>query len=93
MTKTNLVEAVAAKTELTKKASEAAVAAVLDSIKDALVAGDKVTLIGFGTFSVKKRAARKGRNPQTKEVISIKASKNVGFSAGSALKAAVNKKK
>lgn len=91
MTKTNLVEAVAAKTELTKKASEAAVAAVLESIKEALAAGEKVQLIGFGTFSVRERAARQGRNPQTKKAITIPASKNVGFSAGSALKDAVNK--
>ena len=85
MTKTNLVEAVAAKTELTKKASEAAVAAVLDSIKDALVAGDKVTLIGFGTFSVTKRPARKGINPQTKKAIKIPAKKVVKFKAGAGL--------
>ena len=91
MTKTNLVENVVAKTGLKKKDAEAAVAAVFDSVKDALAAGDKVQLIGFGTFSVKTRAARTGRNPATGAAIKIKASKNVGFAAGAALKDAVNK--
>ena len=91
MTKANLVESVVAKTGLKKKDAEAAVAAVLESVKDALVAGDKVQLIGFGTFSVKKRAARTGRNPATGAAIKIKASKNVSFAAGQALKDAVNK--
>ena len=91
MTKANIVEAVVAKTGLKKKDAEAAVAAVFGSIKDALVAGDKVQLIGFGTFSVKTRAARTGRNPATGATIKIKASKSVGFSAGSDLKKAVNK--
>lgn len=91
MTKANLVENVAAKTGLKKKDAEAAVAAVLESVKDALAAGEKVQLIGFGTFSVKERAARTGRNPRTKVAIEIPASKNVGFAAGAALKDAVNK--
>ena len=91
MTKANLVESVVAKTGLKKKDAEAAVAAVLESVKDALVAGDKVQLIGFGTFSVKKRAARTGRNPATGAAVKIKASKNVSFAAGQALKDAVNK--
>ena len=66
MNKTELVAAVAAKAELSKKDAEAAVNAVFDSVKDALAEGDKVSLIGFGTFSVKTRAARTGLNPRTK---------------------------
>ena len=69
MNKTELVAAVAAKAELSKKDAEAAVNAVFDSVKDALAEGDKVSLIGFGTFSVKTRAARTGLNPRTKETI------------------------
>ena len=91
MTKANLVENVVAKTGLKKKDAEAAVAAVIGSVKDALVAGDKVQLIGFGTFAVKERAARAGRNPATKQALTIPASKNVRFVAGAALKDAVNK--
>ena len=90
MNKTQLIEAVAAKTDLTKKGAEAAVAAVLESIEDALAAGEKVQLIGFGTFEVKERAARTGRNPATGETIEIAASKYPSFSAGSALKAKLN---
>ena len=90
MTKANIVEAVVAKTGLKKKDTEAAVAVVFDSVKDALVAGDKVQLVGFGTFAVKERAARSGRNPATGETITIAASKSVGFAAGKALKDAVN---
>ncbi|MBQ3100694.1 MAG: HU family DNA-binding protein [Clostridia bacterium] len=90
MTKANIVEAVVAKTGLKKKDAEAAVAVVFDSVKDALVAGDKVQLVGFGTFAVKERAARSGRNPATGETITIAASKSVGFAAGKALKDAVN---
>lgn len=89
MNKTELAAAVAAKTGLSKKDSEAAVSAVLDSVKDALTEGDKVSLIGFGTFSVKVRAARTGLNPRTKETIEIPASKVPAFKAGAALKDAV----
>lgn len=89
MNKTELAAAVAAKTGLSKKDSEAAVSAVLDSVKDALAEGDKVSLIGFGTFSVKVRAARTGLNPRTKETIEIPASKVPAFKAGAALKDAV----
>lgn len=89
MNKTELVAAVAAKTELSKKDAEAAVNAVFDSVKDALAEGDKVSLIGFGTFSVKTRAARTGLNPRTKETIEIPESKVPAFKAGSALKDAV----
>ena len=89
MNKTELVAAVAAKAELSKKDAEAAVNAVFDSVKDALAEGDKVSLIGFGTFSVKTRAARTGLNPRTKETIEIPESKVAAFKAGSALKDAV----
>lgn len=89
MNKTELVAAVAAKAELSKKDAEAAVNAVFDSVKDALAEGDKVSLIGFGTFSVKTRAVRIGLNPRTKETIEIPESKVPAFKAGSALKDAV----
>lgn len=89
MNKTELVAAVAAKAELSKKDAEAAVNAVFDSVKDALAEGDKVSLIGFGTFSVKTRAARTGLNQRTKETIEIPESKVPAFKAGSALKDAV----
>ena len=91
MNKTELVAAVAAKAELSKKDAEAAVNAVFDSVKDALAEGDKVSLIGFGTFSVKTRAARTGLNPRTKETIEIPESKVPAFKAGKALKEAVDK--
>ena len=90
MNKTELVAAVAAKAELSKKDAEAAVSAVLDSVKDALADGDKVSIVGFGTFAVKERAARTGLNPQTKAKIEIPASKAPSFKAGKALKDAVN---
>ena len=89
MNKTELVAAVAAKAELSKKDAEAAVNSVFDSVKDALAEGDKVSLIGFGTFSGKTRAARTGLNPRTKETIEIPESKVPAFKAGSALKDAV----
>jgi DNA-binding protein HU-beta len=91
MNKTELVAAVATKAELSKKDAEAAVSAVIDSITDALIDGDKVALVGFGTFDVKTRAARTGLNPRTKEKIEIAASKAPAFKAGKALKDAVNK--
>jgi len=90
MNKTQLVEAVAAKTELKKKDAEAAVNAVIAAIEDALKAGDKVQIVGFGTFEVKERGARTGRNPQTGEAIEIAASKHPAFSAGKAFKDAIN---
>ena len=90
MNKVQLVEAVAAAGKLTKKDAEVAVTAALDAIADALAAGDKVQLIGFGTFEVKESAARAGRNPRTGETIQIEASKRPVFSAGSALKNSVN---
>ena len=81
----------AAKTGETKKSAEASVNAFVDVITESLVKGDKVQLVGFGTFDVRKRSARKGRNPQTKEEIKIPASKAPAFKAGKALKELVNK--
>ena len=89
MNKTELINAVAAKAEISKKDEEEALAAVLGSIEDALKAGDKVQLIGFGTFEVKERAARTGHNPKTGEAIEIAAAKMPSFKAGAALKNAV----
>ena len=89
MNKTELVAAVAAKTGMTQKDSGAAVEAVVASITDALVKGDKVALVGFGSFETRKRAARAGRNPKTKEAITIPASTVPVFKAGKALKDAV----
>ena len=90
MNKTELIAAVADKAGLSKKDADKAVAAVVASIEEALVKGDKVQLIGFGTFEVRERAARIGRNPQTKEEIKIEASKQPVFKAGAALKKAIN---
>ena len=92
MNKSELIAAVAAKTGDTKKVAEASVNAVIDVITETLKKGDKVQLVGFGSFEVRKRAARKGRNPQTKEEIKIPASKAPVFKAGKALKDLVNKK-
>jgi DNA-binding protein HU-beta len=91
MNKTELVAAVAAKAEFSKKDADKAVAAVIDAITDALVAGDKVQLVGFGTFEVRTRGERTGRNPRTKETITIPASKQPAFKAGKALKDVVDK--
>lgn len=93
MNKSELIDAIAKNTGLEKKQSEAALKATLDAIASALSAGDKVTLVGFGTFDVKERAAREGRNPATGETIKIKASKVPGFKAGKELKETVNSKK
>jgi DNA-binding protein HU-beta len=89
MTKADLIELVAKKVNLTNKASRESVVAMLDAIRDALKKGDKVVLTGFGTFSVRSRAARKGRNPQTGAEIQIPAKKTPGFTAGKALKKAI----
>lgn len=89
MNKTKLAAAVAAKADLSKKDADAAVTAVLDSIKDALAQGDKVSIVGFGTFAVKTRAARTGINPLTKAPMSIPETKVPSFKAGAALKDAV----
>ena len=91
MTKADLITVVAQKTNLSKKDSEKAVAAVLDAITETLAAGEKVSLVGFGTFEVKERAAREGINPRTKEKIVIPASKLPSFKAGKALKEEVSK--
>ena len=90
MNKSELVSSVAEKAELSKKDAEKAVAAVIASVTDALIAGDKVQLVGFGTFEVRERAERMGRNPQSGETMLIGASKNVKFKAGKALKDKVN---
>ncbi|NLL94080.1 MAG: HU family DNA-binding protein [Clostridiales bacterium] len=92
MNKAELVAAVAAKTELTKKDSEKALKAFIEVVTEELKKGDKVQLVGFGTFEVAKRAAREGRNPQTGKVMKIAASKAPKFKAGKALKDEVNKK-
>ena len=89
MTKVELIAQVAEKTGTSKKASEEAVAAVLASITEALQNGEKVSLVGFGTFEVKTRAARTGKNPRTGEAIEIPAAKVPSFKAGAALKNAV----
>ncbi len=89
MNKTELINAVAAKAEISKKDAEKALAAVIGSIEEALVKGDKVQLIGFGTFEVKERAARTGHNPKTGAAIEIAAAKVPSFKAGAALKNAV----
>ena len=90
MTKTELVNALAEKAGLNKSDASKALSATLEVITDALKAGDKVSLIGFGTFSVSERAARTGKNPQTGEAIAISASKNAKFKPGQQLKVAVN---
>ena len=92
MTKAELITAVAEKTDLTKKDSEKAVSAVFEAITETLKKGDKVSLVGFGTFEVKERAAKEGINPRTKEKMPIPASKRPAFKAGKALKDAVAKK-
>ncbi len=89
MNKTELINAVAAKAEISKKDADKALAAVIASIEEALVKGEKVQLIGFGTFEVKERAARTGHNPKTGEAIEIAAAKLPSFKAGAALKNAV----
>ena len=92
MNKAELVDAIAKDTGLTKKDSEAALKSVIDTISNELAKGHEVSLIGFGTFAVGKRAARSGRNPKTGETIKIAASKSPKFKAGKALKDKVNKK-
>lgn len=89
MNKTELIAAVAENAGLSKKDADAAVKAVFGAIEGALKAGDKVQLIGFGTFEVRERAAKEGRNPKTGEKMTIAASKVPAFKAGAALKDAV----
>ena len=90
MTKVELIAAVANEANLTKKDAEAAVNGALNAITNALKEGDKVTLVGFGTFEVRERAARTGRNPQTKQEIKIAASKQPVFKAGKTLRESLN---
>ena len=90
MNKTDLIHAVSEKTGLPRKDSEASISAALDAITEALVSGEKVQLVGFGSFEVKNRAARTGRNPRTKEQIEIPAARLPVFKAGKALKDAVD---
>ncbi len=89
MTKTELIDKMANDANISKAAANKALDSFIDGIKKTLKKGNKVTLIGFGTFSVGKRAARKGRNPQTGETIKIKASKTPKFKAGKAFKDAI----
>lgn len=91
MNKTELIAAVAEKAELSKKDAETAITATFEAITEALSKEEKVQLVGFGSFEVKPRSARMGRNPQTKEPIPIAASKAPVFKAGKALKDAVSK--
>lgn len=90
MNKSELIDAVAASADLSKAAAGRALDAMVDSVTGALKDGDQVVLVGFGTFSVKDRAARTGRNPQTGAPIEIKAARVPSFKAGKALKDAVN---
>lgn len=90
MTKADLVNAMAEKSGLTKAEAERALKAFTDSVEEALKAGDKVALVGFGTFAVGERAARTGQNPQTGKKIQIAAAKVPKFKAGKALKDSVN---
>lgn len=90
MNKTELVAAMAEAAEISKKDAEKALKAFTDVVADELKKGEKVQLVGFGTFEVSERAAREGRNPQTGETMQIKASKSPKFTAGKALKDALN---
>jgi DNA-binding protein HU-beta len=88
--KSELIDAIAAGADISKAAAGRALDSMLDAVTDSLQKGEGVSLVGFGTFSVKERAARQGRNPKTGETIQIKAAKVPGFKAGKALKDAVN---
>lgn len=90
MNKTELITAVAEKAEISKKDSEKALKAFIDVVTEQLKAGEKVQLVGFGTFEVSERAAREGRNPQTGKTMKIAACKAPKFKAGKALKDAIN---
>ena len=91
MTKSELITSVSEKTGMTKKDAEKAITAVVDSITEALAKGEKVQLVGFGTFEVRDRAERTGINPQTQQKIKIAATKTPAFKAGTTLKEAVAK--
>jgi DNA-binding protein HU-beta len=90
MNRQELVDSIAAKANISKKDADAALKGFMESVQDALKKGDKVALVGFGTFEVAERAARDGKNPQTGEIIKIKASKAPKFKAGKAFKDALN---
>ena len=90
MNKSELIEAIAASADIPKAAASRALDAMVESVTDSLKKGESVSLVGFGTFAVKERAAREGRNPQTGQTIQIAAAKVPGFKAGKALKDAVN---
>lgn len=90
MNKAELIDAIANSADLSKASAARALEAMLDSVSKTLKRGDSITLVGFGTFLVRKRAARTGRNPKTGEAIKIKASKVPAFKAGKALKDAIN---
>ena len=90
MHKTELAAIIAEKAELTKKDAEAVLNAIMDSVKEALAKGDKVSLVGFGTFEVRERAAREGKNPRTGDKLTIAACKVPAFKPGKALKDKVN---
>lgn len=92
MNRAEIIDLIADKAELTKIAASRALDALLEGVTDSLRSGDPVVLVNFGTFVVKERAAREGRNPQTGQKINIKAAKTVGFKAGKALKEAVKEK-
>ncbi len=91
MTKTDLISAVAEKTEFTKKNAEIAVNAIISAITESLAGGDKVSIVGFGTFEVRDRKEKQVKNPQTGKMMTAPASKAPAFKAGQALKNAVNK--
>ena len=91
MNKAELITSMAEESQLTKKDAEAALKAFIDSVQEALEGGDKVQLVGFGTFETRERAAREGRNPQTGETMKIAASVAPKFKAGAALKNEINK--
>ena len=90
MNKSDLIDVIADKADISKASAGRALDAVIEGITGALQSGDQVSVVGFGTFMVKERAERTGRNPQTGETMTIKASKSPGFKAGKALKDAVN---
>ncbi len=90
MNKTDLIDAIAESADISKAAAARALDGFVSAVTDALKKGDQVSLVGFGSFTVRERAARTGRNPQTGATINIKASKNPAFKAGKALKDAVN---
>ncbi len=91
MNKTDLISVMAEKSGLTKKDSEKALNSFIEAVEEALVKGEKVQLVGFGTFEVRERSARKGRNPQTGEEIDIPAASVPAFKAGKALRESINK--